>query len=274
MWRWYNTREVSFWCANCVNRRYRCSLSVLRIKLQGPPKILPSKTDDDRRAQNRIGKQLSDQKKKTQGTVSSNTRSSTRTVKKPKRIAHESEESSVSEFALSPSPKKTSHLSAVASFHSQSPSHPFTPNFINISSFLDVLSKDGQTAVSIREVVSDVLAARRHEQNLVSGLSQQVQDRDGVYASLLRKLERKARALEQAEGITVDPSVGKEESGGSGNTQQYASSESLGARTSSEPAVAIMLDEIIEDSEDSQVDDSTTEGGQAVESVAEESTAE
>ena len=66
----------------------------------------------------------------------------------------------------------------------------------------------------------------------------------------------------------------KEASGKSNETQQFAPLGSPGARTASKPAVAVTPDEIVEDSEDGQVDDNAAEGGKAVESTAEESVAE
>ena len=88
------------------------------------------------------------------------------------------------------------------------------------------------------------------------------------------KLEGRVCALEKVEQAPVDPSVDKEESGGSNNAQQYTSPESSGAQTVSEPVVAVMPDEIVEDSKNSQVNDGTAEGGKAVESTTKEGVAE
>jgi hypothetical protein len=112
--------------------------------------------------------------------------------------------------------------------------------------------------------MTNLQTVRRNEQSLVTELSRQVEGRDPLYADLLAALGREARVLEQviedldsesrAEDSVVGPS---NEAAGPSRTSR--------PRDASEPIVDEMLEDCVEESENSQVD---SEGSGGVEGAS------
>jgi len=241
VWRWYKCKKVSFWCESCKHGRNGCTLSLLQVKLQEPPKIIPSEEGEEIRAKNRHDKQVSNERKARRTTGTAKKRANTQGTKKQKVVVSESEESSVDELALPSSPRATGPLPSITSFsHSTSP--PSIPSLVNISPFRDVLLNEQRSALLVHEVLANVLAVRRHEQYLLTEFSKQVEDREVLYTRLVGALEKEARILELVEEETA-------------GTQKTVLSRGSRARTMSEPAVEVMLEEVVEDSEESETEE-------------------
>jgi len=254
LWRWYKYDIVSFWCEFCYLRRFPCSFSVLREKLQGPPNIVTSEAEDARRAKNRNrgDKQASEQKIAAQSTVtgtsSATTQSRGRRNKKPKVDPFEQ----VGLFdddpaAVKPALRMTASLDSISSLPLPSLS---LPSLSDLSSFHDMLTDKGRSVFTLRDTLSKVRTARLHEQNLAVELSSQVKGRDLLYLSLIDALEKEARALEKDDGLATKTEVAV----GSGKARQPVASSSTRPRNTSEPAVEVLLEDTVDDSEYERVE--------------------